>query len=174
MIKRILIFSAICLLGTKVFSQDIRTPKNFPGLFAGVEWNTLSGLVGLDYERTIYQKQKLAIGLKAAHVFKYKLYNLQLLSNPDEGTASFSHLLATARYFTGKNNDRGFFIHSGLGVVFRKHNQYDLSETTTLAGFEAGFGFQFFVSQRIAIKWTNSLLFAGEGGITLSKISLAF
>ena len=174
MIKRIFVFFLTCFLGTNVFSQDARLLKNFPGLFFGVEWNTLSGLSGVDFERTVYQKQKMLIGLKAVHVFKYKLSNLQLLNSSYEGTATFSHLMGTAQLFTGKNNYKGLLVHSGLGAGIRKREQYDVSQSRTYPAFEFGFGLQFPVSKTVSLKWTNSLTFAGEGGITLSKISLAF
>jgi hypothetical protein len=152
------------------------TPKNFPGLFGGVEWNSISGLVGIDYERILYIKNKVTVGAKGMYVFRYKQGNLQLINAPCCGSSSFIAAMGSVNYFTSKREDsKGFFLHSGLGVSFISYKESGIKGDRYTPAFEAGLGWLFPIGSNIALKWTNTITFATDnGGITLSKVSIGF
>jgi hypothetical protein len=169
------VFTNIFFLSATLISLAAQgqPPKNFPEVFAGVEWNTISGLTGISYERYIFQKDKWVLGAKATYAFNYKLSNLELLSRSNEGTVSFSSITATGHKFFS-HNSKGFFICSELGIGSRSHDYYEAKSSTTFTAFEAGLGWQFRVGDKLAIRWTNTLTFAGQGGITITRLSVGF
>jgi hypothetical protein len=100
-------------------AQESKVAKNFPGVFAGVEWNTISGSWGVDYERLFYTRNKLAIGAKIGYITSYDYGNMELLNNPCCESTSHVLLSGTGIYYTGKTrNFTGFFLHSALGAGF--------------------------------------------------------
>lgn len=150
-------------------------PKNSFGLFAGIEWNELSGLMGINYERSVYHNGKFDIGIKAIHILRYKIANLDISNSSNQGTASLSAVLCTGYLYTSKRKDNsGFFLYTALGPGLKKKKYYDNQQTVFIAAFEAGLGWQFFISNHLTFKWSNSIFFAADGGITISKISLGF
>lgn len=161
--------------GFSAKSQENNSPKNFPELFAGVEWNSISGLTGVSFERYLLQKNKWTIGIKGTHAFEYELGNLELslFSSSYDGKASFSSVTGTVHKFFSKEN-RGFFLCSELGVGLRKREYYEYESSDIVPAFEGGLGWQFRVGDKIAIRWTNTLTFAGMGGITMTKLSAGF
>jgi hypothetical protein len=161
------------LISLKSHSQANNSPENFPEVFAGIEWNSLSGLTGISYERYIFQQGNWVIGGKISHAFTYKLGNASLFGTTGREKASFSSITATARKFFRSDN-RGVFLCSELGIGQRKNTSYDVEYSTSFTAFEAGFGFQFRVGDRTAIRWTNTLTFAGKAGITMTKLSVGF
>jgi hypothetical protein len=176
---RLLLFVLLCvpaLWNACLGQTDIKVPKNFPGIFAGVEWNTISGLAGVSYERTVWAKERLTIGIKGIHAFKHENGNLKMFIALGDGTSSFSALLPTVHYYTShtSENNRGFFLHSGLGVARRIFKDQSVTYGSTKPSFEAGVGWQFHLGSRTTLVWSNTLLFAGAGGITLTKVALGF
>lgn len=163
----------IVLISANANSQPTNFPKNFPEAFAGIEWNSLSGLTGVSYERYIFKQEKWVLGAKASHAFTYKLGNASLFGTNGEETASFNSVAATAHKFFLPDN-RGIFLCSELGTGFRKNRSYEVDYSTLFTAFEAGFGFQFRAGNQLAIRWTNTLTFAGRGGITMTKLSVGF
>jgi len=161
------------LLSIKAKSQVTNSPKNFPEAFAGIEWNSLSGLTGISYERYISQKEKWVVGAKVSHAFTYKLGNASFFGTNGKETASFTSVAATVHKFFLPDN-RGIFLCSELGIGSRKNRSYEAEYSLLFTAFEAGFGFQFHACNRLAIRWTNSLTFAGRGGITMTKLSVGF
>jgi hypothetical protein len=161
------------LISLKSQSQVNNSPKSFPEVFAGIEWNSLSGLTGISYERYIFQQEKWVIGAKVSHAFTYKLGNASLFGTNGQETASFNSLTATAHKFFHPDN-RGIFLCSELGIGQRKNTSYEVKYSTLFTAFEAGFGFQFRVGDKTAIRWTNTLTFAGKAGITMTKLSVGF
>jgi hypothetical protein len=152
-------------------------PKNFVGTFAGIEWNTISGLVGVSYERAVYVVSKAQFGLKGTYIFKYEYGNMQLLNGSCCENTSGGIVLATGTLYTSKENKyKGFFLHGGLGGSMLQHELEGIvKETKVRAALEGGFGLQFKLGTTMAIRWTNSVLFHGnKGGITLTQLSLAF
>jgi hypothetical protein len=163
----------IILISATAKSQGNNSPKNFPEAFAGIEWNSLSGLTGISYERYIFQTEKWVIGAKASHAFTYKLGNASLFGTNGKETASFSSIASTAHKFFRPDN-RGIFLCSELGIGSRKNKSYEVEYSTLFTAFEAGFGMQFLVGDKATIRWTNTLTFAGKAGITMTKLSIGF
>ena len=165
----------ILLVSLKAKSQDNGFPKNFPEVFAGVEWNSISGLTGISYERYLFHHNKWAFGLKGTHAFEYELGNMELdlFSSSSDGKASFTSLSGTAHKFFSRKNG-GFFVCSELGLGIRNNKYYEYNTSKMFAAFEGGLGWQFRVGDRLAIRWTNTLTFAGNGGITMTKLAVGF
>jgi hypothetical protein len=163
----------IILISVKAKGQVNNSPKNFPEVFAGIEWNSLSGLRGISYEGYIFQTEKWVIGAKASHAFTYKLGNASLFGTNGKETASFNSIASTAHKFFQPDN-RGIFLCSELGMGSRKNKSYDVEYSTLFTAFEAGFGVQFRAGNKFAIRWTNTLTFAGNAGITMTKLSIGF
>ena len=163
----------ILLTRLNTFAQGDNQPKNFPEIFAGIEWNSSSGLTGLSYERYIVQKNKWVFGAKATHGFAYHLENLSLFGSASEESVSFNSVTATAHKFFLRA-DRGFFLCSEVGLGLREHKYFETARTSFYTAFEAGLGWHFQIGDKIAIRWTNTLTFAGKGGITMTKFSAGF
>ncbi len=157
----------------QVGAQERKAPKNFPEVFAGVEWNSISGLTGVSYERYIAQKDKWIFGARVSHAFTYNLGNLTLTGSASEETATFNSVTGTAHKFFSSNNG-GFFLCTELGLGLRKRKYYEVELSNFFTAFEAGFGWQFHIGNKIAVRWTNTATFAGKGGITMTKLSLGF
>lgn len=172
-----LIMSACMYSG---LAQHIRTAKNFPGLLAGIEWNTISGSGGIEYERFLYTKNKVAIGARAAYVFPYKYGNMQILGAPCCGSASQILLSGTGSYYTGKKRDfTGFFLHSALGAgllhVEDKNQAYSNERISLRPLFEIGPGLQFNLGNSIVIRGRASAAFGPfEGSFTYTAVSIGF
>jgi hypothetical protein len=162
----------ILLISLKAKTQNYSS-KNFPEAFAGVEWNTISGLTGISFERYIFQKHNWVIGAKASHAFTYKLGNMSLFGASGRETASFNSITGTIHKFFSLDN-HGFFLCSELGAGSRKNRYYEVQYSTGFMAFEAGLGWQFDICNKIKFRWTNTLSFAGRGGITMTKLSIGF
>lgn len=163
----------IILITAKAKSQENSSPKNFPEAFAGIEWNSLSGLTGISYERYIFQKEKWVVGVKASHAFTYKLGNASLFGTNGHESASFNSVSATVHKFF-RTDSQGIFLCAELGLGRRENTFYEVKYATMFTAFEAGFGFQFRAGNKLAVRWTNTLTFAGNAGITMTKLSVGF
>ena len=172
--RNTIVFLTFILLSLCSQSQENRSsPKNFAEAFAGVEWNTLSGLTGLSYERLLLEKGYWTAGAKFNHSFQYSVGNASLLSDSDGGTAFFNSVTGTVHKFF-KQNQKGVFLSGALGAGL-KHQKYYASEWSMFyVASEFGFGLQFPLGKKLALRWTNSLQFEGQGGITATKLSIAF
>lgn len=156
-------------------SQGNGSPKNFPEVFAGVEWNSISGLKGVNFERYLFHHNKWTFGVKGTHAFEYEVGNMELnlFSSSYDGRESFTSLTGTVHKFFSRKNS-GFFLCSELGLGQRKRKYYEYESSTMFTAFEGGLGWQFRVGDKVAIRWTNTLTFAGHGGITMTKLSVGF
>ena len=94
-----------------VRAQDHWIPKNSVGAFAGVEWNTLSGLTGVSYERSLLKRDKLTFGLDATYIFRYENGTMEILSDSFDGHTTIATLMTTVHVFTSNSNqdNEGFF-----------------------------------------------------------------
>lgn len=164
---------SLFLASLQVCAQESNAPKNFPEVFAGVEWNSISGLTGVSYERYIVQKGRWVFGARVSHAFTYNLGNLSLTGSASEETASFNSVTGTAHKFFSEN-DGGFFLCTELGLGLRKRKYYEVELTNFFTAFEAGLGWQFRIGNKIAVRWTNAATFAGKGAITMTKLSVGF
>lgn len=153
--------------------QNHSSPKNFAETFAGVEWNTLSGLTGISYERTLLEKGYWTVGGKFNHSFQYSVGNASLFSDGDGGTAFFNSVTGTVHKFF-KPGQRGIFLSSALGAGLKHHRYYASEWSLFYVASEFGFGLQFPIGKKMAIRWSNSLQFEGQGGVTATKLSIAF
>jgi hypothetical protein len=153
--------------------QHKATAQNFPEVFAGVEWNTASGMTGISYERYLHEKNEWILGVRITHAFDYSLANMALFSYGDGGHASFNSTTATVHKFFVPNQ-KGFFLCSELGWGLRKYQYYAVEYSTWFVASEFGFGCQFAVGRKLAIRWSNTITFAGKGGITATKLSIGF
>ena len=174
----ILLFSAMIFLALKSDAQKITgMPANYVGLFAGIEWNTISGLTGVEYERLLFGNKDLTIGMKGSYTFRYKTGNMQLLSRPCCTVASIGAALATADYFTAQqDHPSGFFFHAGAGVGVKTYSSDDFRDLVNVRpAFEFGAGWLFPLGRRAALKWTNTVTFPSkDAGITITRIALGF
>lgn len=168
-------FLACCfiLFALQTDAQENPGPKNFPEIFAGIEWNSISGLTGVSYERSVFQKNKWVFGLKATHIFQYERANLEWLHSGYDGTVSISYGTATAHKFFN-NQNRGLFLLAEIGTGRRIFRYEALHHESLIMAGEGGIGWQFLLNNRFAVRWTNSLAFGGNGGITMTKLSVGF
>ena len=162
-------------------AQKTNSPKNFPGLLAAVEWNTISGTWGLEYERLFHTKGQLTIGAKATYIAEYNYGNLEILSGTNCcESATHGLLMGTGSYFTGaKKNFSGFFVHTALGAGFtmlKYHSQAINSDRTIFRPtFEIGPGVQIRVGETVVLRWKGTVSFGPyEGSLTSTTLSLGF
>ena len=171
----ILIF-AFLFITSSVFAQNEQS-KNTIALSAGVEWNTISGVVAMDLERQVFSQDKVALGIRGSWIFRHEQGNMSIFFKPNEGTASMGLLMGTAHYYTAKKftDNRGFFLQGGLGAVLRMEklrNQVDYNQV--LPALDLGFGSEWKLVNKTRLRWTTGMCFAGRGGITYTKIGMAF
>ncbi|MEJ7737997.1 MAG: hypothetical protein WKF97_11260 [Chitinophagaceae bacterium] len=172
----IAVFIFVPSVWNECFNQSKKTiPTNFLSVFAGVELNTTSMLAGVEFEPVIWKTNRFALGIKGTWIFEHGNGNMIVYVPSGSGSSSFLAVMPTVQYFTFPHsiNNRRFFLHSGLGVGWR-HESDKGQDYRSLTSFEAGFGLQFDLGAHTNMKWTNTVLFAGRGGIALTKISLGF
>lgn len=153
--------------------------KNFPGLFAGIEWNTISGSWGVEYERFVYTKNKLAVGGKGNYVARYRHGNMQLLNSPCCETVSQVLVMGTASYYTSqRKNFTGLFLHAslGAGVAMYEYTQTYSNERSILRpAFELGSGWQVRVGNGSAFRAKVSASFGPfKGAFTSTTVAFGF
>lgn len=172
--RNTIIYLTVILLSLNSEAQrNYSSPKNFAETFAGIEWNTLSGLTGVSYERILMEKGYWTAGAKFNHSFQYSVGNAALLSDGDGETAFFNSVTGTVHKFF-KTGQRGVFLSSALGAGLKHHRYYASEWSLFYVASEFGFGLQFPIGKKMAIRWSNSLQFEGQGGITATKLSIAF
>ena len=169
----ILLCMNICYLYAQT-TNDI--PRNNAGVFAGIEWNSVSGLWGLQYERSLIQQDKLSIGAKALYVFRYELGNMKILGGGCcEYNQSVTLLANAACYTSPTGRPNRFYLQAGLGAGLNTYAYESLRRQSVFPAFEAGLGFKFPLNDRLNIQWHNSLLFLHKGGATTNTgVSLGF
>ena len=155
-----------------VAAQDKKYPKNFPGVFAGTEYNTSSGPGGLEIERLIAEKGHWLFGASLGHAFNFSLGTLSL-SGPPGGSAYFTCVKGTAHRFFSQHF-KGSFFTTGVGLGLRTYEYYRYKSQSVFIAFHAGLGWQFKLGDRMALRWIIDGSFAGEGGITGTRLSLGF
>jgi hypothetical protein len=177
--KRILLFSVIIFsFAYKGQAQEVTgMPANYAGVLAGIEWNTISGLTGVEYERILFGRENVTIGIKGTYTFSYRTGNMQLLNRPCCTVASIGTGLATVDYFTSQNDyPSGFFFHAGAGVgmkTYSSEHSRDLIQVRPAVEF--GGGWLFPLGRRMALKWTNTVTFPSrDAGITITRVALGF
>src|SRR5215207_1295175 len=118
---RTALFFVFLVITGNSYSQGKNFPKNFIGLYAGIEWNSLSGLTGIAYERVLHREDRLALSVRGAWIFEHKYGNMQLLSKPNDGSVSQAMLMGSTQYFMGPRGieQRGFFLLGALGAGAR-------------------------------------------------------
>jgi hypothetical protein len=168
----------IFVFNLRVNGQDLRgTPANYPGVLAGIEWNTISRMTGVEYERIIITRNNLTAGIKASYMFPYEKGNMKLFGTCCGDIASVATALVTADLFTSERSfHSGFFLHAALGAG-RKQYEWEAQRKVIQVrpAFEAGVGWLFPVGRRLAIKWTNTLTFPSrDGGITFTRLAFGF
>ena len=175
----------LVILGVSYLSclaQEERPPKSFAGIFAGIEWNTLSGSWGVEYEQVVFTQRKLTVGVKAAYVAKYAVGNMELLSSShnNEKASHLSVLGTTSYYFGSRENFSGLFMHAGLGVGVGWFKYIDQGTTTnsltrTRPAAEFGPGWQFRVGDRFALRCKATASFGSfTGAFTSTTVALGF
>ena len=157
-------------------AQEHWIPKNSVGAFAGIEWNTLSGLTGVSYERSLLKRDKLTFGLKATYVFSYEMGTLEFMSDSYDGYASIGSLMTTLHVFTSNRNhdNEGFFFLFSAGGGSRSYKNEDYKNSMLVFCGELGLGWQFYLGKKTTLKLNTSMKFLGAGGITLMKLSFGF
>ena len=157
--------------------QQEKIPLNYPGAMAGIEWNTISGVTGVEYERILIVRDNITFGVKGTYIFKYKTGNMQLLSAPCCDISSIASGLATANIFTSRNRyPSGFFFQAGAGLGSKTREwEQGYKETRVRPAVEAGIGWLFPLGHGLAIKWTNTVTFPSkQAGITITRLAFGF
>jgi hypothetical protein len=157
--------------------RSVKIPANFPGFVAGIEWNTISGVSGLEYERSLYFKKNIVIGVRGTYIFKYRTGNMQLLNRPCCEISGITTLMGTANIFTSTDRlPTGFFFlgGAGLGLKIREFEQ-GIKESRVTPAVEAGIGWLFPLGSGLGLKWSNTVTFPSkQGGITFTRLALGF
>jgi hypothetical protein len=166
------------LCNLKINAQDAhRMPANYVGALAGMEWNTISGMTGMEYERIIISRKNLSAGLKVSYLFPYETGNMKLFGTCCGDISSVVTALITADFFTSEESSQaGFFFHVALGVGGKKY-EWDTERAILQVrpALEAGGGWLFPLGRQFAIKWTSTITFPSkEGGITFTRIAFGF
>ncbi len=158
-----------------LYGQDEKSiPKNFVNITGGIEWNTLSGLTGVEYERVVFTAGKMQIGIKGNYSPRYKRGNFQLFNEGCCEFSSFGTVMGSITYFPSeRNKGSGFFLHSGLGAGLRQNEYSEVKHDKVFPGFEAGLGWMPGLGS-IRFRLEGSLQFASEGGITQLKVGMGF
>ena len=176
---RKLLFPIGCLLVSAffqpLFSQEAaQSPRNHIGAFAGIEWNSISGLTAITFERTLLMENRISVGVKGVYAFSYQNGNMKILGGSYDGSSSFAGVLPSIRLDTkeDKGQQQGFYMQTTLGAIRRTY--YDGQLAKIKPGFEMGFGWHFPIGNRVNLQWSNSILFAGVGGITQTRLAIGF
>lgn len=168
MIKKFFLLTLLGFPVTQLFSQqngDI--PKNYAGIYTALVFDQISTAIGVEYERSLLVRPKFVFGARIGHLFKYKWGNANIISGSNDNiTNSNWQLWASGYWFTSDNKEAGgFFINSGIGLNYtRSEEKYWVSPgaSNVIKGngispaIEAGVGFQFSISQSIAIRLGGS------------------
>ena len=152
-------------------------PANYAGVLAGIEWNTISGLTGVEFERIVISRNQMTIGIKGAYTFRYATGNMQLLNRPCCTIASIGTGLATVDLFTAQDDyPSGFFLHAGAGVGMKTYSsEYTRDQIHVRPAVEFGGGWLFPLGHHMALKWTNTVTFPSrDAGITITRLALGF
>ena len=172
----IFIFNCFTLCG----QEKREFPRNYIGLLGGVEWNSFSGGWGLEYESQLYGKNRFQIGAKASHVFRYKYGNFSLLTSPCCETVSHTQIMASSYFYTsGRKDFSGFFLNAGLGLAYsdlkNKSQNSEYLKGGINAAFDLGLGLQFYISDRLVLRWNNIVSYGPYyGAFTNTRFSLGF
>ena len=163
-------------LSERTIAQDHWIPKNSVGVFAGAEWNTLSGLTGVSYERSLVKRDKLTFGLKGTYVFTYENGSMEFFSDSFDGHTTIGSLMSTLHFFTSNSNqdNEGFFLLFSAGGGSRNYKNEDFKNSKLVFCSEFGLGWQFYLGKKTTFKLNTSMKFFGAGGITLMKLSFGF
>jgi hypothetical protein len=163
-------------VSVKLSAQDNWIPKNSVGAFAGIEWNTLSGLTGVSYERSLLKRDKLTLGLDATYIFTYENGTIEILSDSYDGHTTIASLMSTVHFFTSNTNqnNEGFYLLFGAGAASRTYKNDGYTNSRILFCSEFGLGWQFYIGKKATFNLNTSMKFAGAGGITLMKLSFGF
>ena len=168
----------ICNVMMPATAQSLESaPKNFAGFLAGIEWNTISGVTGVEYERMLLAKEKLTMGIKGSYYFRYKQGNMQIFNSPCCEMSTITTVFATADYFTSRRAyPSGFFFHAGAGAGLKTYRwQPEMHRNSIRPAFEAGIGWLFLLGDGLALKWTNTVTFpSADGGITITRLALGW
>lgn len=190
-IFRMKFYLIFCLLSQLASGQKQgNVPKNFIGTAGGIEWGTTSGAVGIEYERAVYENNRLILGAKGLYIPRYKYGNVGLNFNWSSSISkgqsiSYTLVMGTAEYFTAKKTEySGFFLSTGLGAsvnslkYFTGTNVNDrhLAKKNYLSGaFELGMGMQFYLGKQVCIRFSGSTMWGDfVGAITLGKFAIGF
>jgi hypothetical protein len=162
---------------SKVNAQENELlPKNKIGAFAGIEWNSISGLWGINYERTLFERDKIIVGTKILYVPKYKLGNMKILGGGCCEYINSGAILINSNFFTSlKSRKNRFFLEPGIGMGFKNYKTGEGSNKSLFPTLEAGFGALIPISQNLWLKWNASALFLHSmGATTATSVSLGF
>ena len=112
----------LCIHVSKLFAQTNNFAMNTVGIITGIEMNTISGLWGLQYERSLHQQDKLNIGAKAIYVFRYELGNMKFIGGSCCEFNQSAILLASAARFTSPTaKPNRFYLQAGLGAGIKTY-----------------------------------------------------
>ena len=157
--------------------QAVKPAKNFPGVLAGIEWNTISGMKGVEYERIVLTRATVTMGVKGSYLFRYKQGNMSIFGTSCCERASIATALGTVDIFTGSNNlPAGFFLHAAFGMGMKSYLwEPDGRMVNFYPAVDAGLGWMFSLGSGTSIKWTNTITFPSkDGGITITRLAFGF
>jgi hypothetical protein len=175
---------AICLIlltAQTAYSQQNLTAKNFIGFNIGIDWTSISGFMGYSYERLVYGRAAMEIGIRGSYTAPYSYGNFQLLNSSFSPPITEIKLGVHGYLFPDKAKiNTGFFFTAGAGIESStwKENRKKYSSLSPTG--ELGFGWKLTIGKKTELRWTNALgfatrrPFAGGDMATTSAIALGF
>lgn len=144
-----------------------KTPKNYPGIYTALVFNSISTAIGIEYERYLLARPKFAWAARAGYLFKYKWGNANIISGADDNVTSSNWQLWSSGYWytSDQQNMEGFFLNGGVGINYTQSEErvmFNPPSYTMLKGngvspaIEAGLGFQFPIRSKMAIRIVGS------------------
>ncbi len=179
----VLIMSSFLLANISVTGQTSNSlPKNYFGILGGVEWNTLSVAAGVEYERVVYERKQLTLGLKGVAVLPYRYGNVAILGQSD-GSRSVTKvaIMGAGNFFlNGLDTKKGLYLcgGTGLGVVTDKYRlengEYGNNSLVRFSG-ETGAGVQVKLSTKMTMRISGTVFWGMfKGGYTVGRIAVGF
>ena len=169
---------AALFFNTMLYAQDETLPpaRNYAGLTGIIDAANASVSFGLEYERLLVSKGRLAAGIRGNWYKPYTSGNVDIsIGSPytsgyaNDYRISLLQAMATGYVFTSSyKEDRGFFVSLAAGVIYSNAKKKQAGSfgnakyINWLPAVETGLGFVSSLSGNNSMKWAAALSFAGE------------
>lgn len=175
--KQLYVIAALFFYTTVSAQHETMQPaRNYAGLNAVIDAANASVTLGLEYERLLITKGKLAAGVRGNWYKPYTSGNVDIsIGGPYASGYGYNYrvsllqAMAMGYVFTSQyRENRGFFISLGAGVIYSNAKKKQESSfgkekyTNWLPVIEPGLGLVTSLSGNNSMKWSAALSFAGE------------